>query len=55
MPVGTTKPAIPFSARAQITATSAIGALRIQVFTPSSTQSSPSRRARVDIPVGSEP
>ena len=39
--------ATPSSVRAQITATSATGALVIHILVPCSTQSSPSRRARV--------
>ena len=56
--VGTTKPRMPpwsSPALAQTTATSAIEPLVIHVFEPSSTQSSPSRRARVRIEAGSEP
>ena len=58
MSVGTTKPRIPSSSAprlAQTTATSAIEPLVIHIFVPSSTQSSPSRRARVRIEAGSEP
>ena len=53
--VGTTKPRMPpFSspALAQTTATSAIEPLVIHIFEPLSTQSSPSRRARVRIDAG---
>ena len=56
--VGTTKPRIPpcsSPALAQTTATSAIEPLVIHIFEPSSTQSSPSRRALVRIEAGSEP
>ena len=56
--VGTTKPRMPPSsspALAQTTATSAIEPLVIHVLAPSSTQSSPSRRALVRIDAGSEP
>lgn len=53
--MGTAKPRTPSSVRAQITATSAIGALVIHILAPVSTQSSPSRRARVVIEAGSEP
>ena len=53
--VGTTNPRIPSSVCAHTTATSAIEPLVIQSLPPSSTQSSPSRRARVRIEPGSEP
>ena len=54
--VGTTKPRMPSSVRAQTTATSAIEPLVIHILRPSSTQSAPSRRlARVRMPAGSEP
>ena len=46
---------MPSSARAQITATSAIDASPIQRLAPSRTQSSPSRRAVVVIAPGSLP
>jgi hypothetical protein len=55
VPRGTTKPRTPSSARAHTTATSAKPPLVIHIFVPSSTQSSPSRRARVRIDPGSEP
>ena len=58
--VGTTKPRMPSSVRAQTTATSATEPFVIHILVPSSTQSlrsSPgvSRRARVRIPPGSDP
>ncbi len=53
--VGTTKPRMPSSVRAQTTATSAIVPLVIHIFRPLSTQSVPSRRAAVRIDAGSEP
>ena len=53
--VGTTKPRMPSSVRAQTTATSAIVPLVIHIFRPLSTQSVPSRRAVVRIDAGSEP
>ena len=53
--VGTTKPRMPSSVRAQITATSAIEARPIQRFAPSITQSSPSRTAVVPMLAGSLP
>ena len=46
---------MPSSARAQTTATSAMLPLVIQVFSPFSTQPSPSRRAVVRMPAGFEP
>ena len=59
--VGTTKPRTPAgsspvaSACAQTTATSATGPLVIHILRPVSTQSPPSRRARVCMSPGSEP
>ena len=53
--VGTTYPLIPSSVCAQITATSATVPLVIHILEPSSTQSSPSRLARVRMPEGLEP
>jgi hypothetical protein len=53
--VGTRNPCTPVSVRAHTTARSAIDPLVIHIFVPSSTQSEPSRRARVRIPAGSEP
>ncbi len=53
--VGTTKPRMPSSVRAHTTATSATEPLVIHIFVPSSTQSSPSRRARARMPAGLEP
>ena len=58
--VGTTNPRMPLlpcsgSVCAQTTATSASVPLVIHILEPSSTQSSPSRRARVRIEPGSEP
>jgi hypothetical protein len=57
--VGTTNPRIPSSVCAQTTATSETDPLVIHIFEPSRTQStcapSPSRRALVRIPDGSEP
>ena len=53
--VGTTKPRIAPSVRAQTTATSATVPLVIHIFVPLSTQSSPSRTATVRIDAGSEP
>ena len=53
--VGTTKPRIPSSVRAQTTATSATFPLVIHILEPSSTQSSPSRFALVRMPEGLEP
>jgi hypothetical protein len=50
--VGTTKPRIPSSVRAHTTATSAMEPLVIHILVPSSTQSLPSRRARVRMPAG---
>ncbi len=46
---------MPSSVRAQTTATSATPPLVIQVFSPLSTQPSPSRRAVVRMPAGFEP
>ena len=46
---------MPSSVRAQTTATLAAVPLVIEVFSPLSTQPSPSRRARVRIPAGFEP
>ncbi len=53
--VGTTKPRTPSSVCAQTTATSATDPLVIHILRPSSSQSVPSRRARVRIEAGSEP
>ena len=53
--VGTTKPRTPSSVWAQTTATSAIVPLVHHILLPLSTQSSPSRRARVRIDAGSLP
>ncbi|CAN5778311.1 hypothetical protein BH24ACT8_BH24ACT8_11530 [soil metagenome] len=53
--VGTTNPRMPSSVCAQTTATEATDPLVIHILVPSSTQSSPSRRARVRMPAGSEP
>ena len=53
--VGTTKPRMPSSVCAQTTATSARVPLVIHILEPLSTQSSPSRRARVRIEPGSLP
>ena len=53
--VGTTKPRIPSSVCAQITATLATLASPIQRLAPLMTQSSPSLRAKVCIEEGSEP
>ena len=46
---------MPSSVRAHTTATSATEPLVIHILVPSSTQSSPSRRARVRMPAGLEP
>src|ERR1700761_3989252 len=53
--VGTMKPRTPSSVAAQTTATSATDPLVIHILRPLSTQSDPSRRARVVIEAGSEP
>src|SRR5690606_19807705 len=53
--VGTMKPRMPSSVRAQTTATSATEPLVIHILVPSMTQSDPSRRARVRIPAGLDP
>ena len=53
--VGTTKPAMPSSVRAQTTATSAIVPLVIHIFEPFRIQSLPSRRAFVRMPAGLDP
>jgi hypothetical protein len=53
--VGTTKPRMPPSVFAQITATSAIEARPIHRFAPSITQPSPSRTAEVSMLAGSLP
>ena len=53
--VGTMKPRMPPSLRAQTTATSAIPPLVIHILVPLSTQSDPSRRALVRIDDGSDP
>ena len=53
--VGTTNPRMPSSVRPHTTATSAIEPLVIHILRPSSTQSDPSRLARVAMPAGSEP
>ena len=59
MSVGTTKPRIlppdASSVRAQTMATSATVPLVIHILVPVSTQSEPSRTARVRMPPGSEP
>ena len=55
MSVGTAKPRMPSSVRAQMTATSARVPFVIHIFVPSSTQSPPSRRAEVRIEPGSLP
>ncbi len=60
VPVGTTKPRMPRapssrSVLAHTTATSATEPLVIHILAPLSTQSSPSRRAVVRMPPGSEP
>ena len=52
VPAGTRKPRTPSSVRAQTTATSATLPSPIQRLAPSSTQSSPSRRAEVVIAPG---
>ena len=53
--VGTTKPRMPSSVRAQTTATSATVPFVIHIFVPSRIQSSPSRLAAVRMPLGLEP
>ena len=53
--VGTRKPRIPSSVPAQTTATSATEPLVIHNLRPLSTQSEPSRRARVFMAPGSDP
>src|ERR1700756_3125077 len=53
--VGTRKPRIPSSVPAHTTATSATEPLVIHNLRPLSTQSEPSRRARVFIAAGSDP
>src|SRR3984957_18065729 len=53
--VGTTNPRTPSSVVAQTTATSATEPLVIHILRPLSTQSEPSRRARVFIAAGSDP
>ena len=53
--VGTTKPRMPSSVCAHTTTTSATLPLVIHIFAPLSTQSSPSRLARVRMPLGLEP
>ena len=53
--MGTTNPRMPSSVCAQTTATSEIEPFVIHIFVPSRIQSSPSLRARVRIPPGSEP
>ena len=53
--VGTTKPRTPSSVTAHTTATSATPPLVIHILVPLSTQSSPSRRARVRMEEGSLP
>ncbi len=52
---GTTKPRIPSSVCAQTTARSAMPPFVIHIFVPDRTQSSPSRRACVRMPLGSLP
>ena len=54
-PRGTRKPRTPSSVAAHTTAISAMLPLVIHILVPESTQSEPSRRARVLIPAGSEP
>nr|CRL53662.1 hypothetical protein CPGR_00941 [Mycolicibacterium fortuitum subsp. fortuitum DSM 46621 = ATCC 6841 = JCM 6387] len=53
--VGTTKPRMPSSVWAHTVATSARLPLVIHILVPLSTQSVPSRRARVRMPAGLEP
>ena len=53
--VGTRKPRMPSSVCAQTVATSARLPLVIHILVPLSTQSLPSRRARVRMPAGLEP
>ncbi len=53
--MGTTNPRMPSSVCAHTTATSAMDPLVIHIFVPLSTQSDPSRRARVRMPPGSDP
>ena len=53
--VGTTNPRIPSSVLAHTTATSATVPLVIHILEPLSTQSEPSRLAKVRMPAGSEP
>ena len=53
--VGTTKPRTPSSVWAQMMATWATDARPIQRLAPLSTQSPPSRRAKVVMPPGSDP
>src|SRR5271156_3548164 len=55
VPRSTRKPSMPASPRAHITATSATPPLVIHVFSPLSTQASPSRLAVARIPAGFEP
>ena len=55
MSVGTTKPRMPSSVRAQTTATSAMPPLVIHIFVPLRIQSEPSRRALVRMLDGSLP
>ncbi len=53
--MGTTKPRIPSSVCAHTTATSATDPLVIHILLPDSTQSLPSRFARVRMPAGLDP
>ena len=55
VPRGTMKPRTPSSVTAQTIARSAIEPFVIHIFWPWRTQSSPSRRARVRIELGSDP
>ena len=55
VPRSTRNPSMPSSVRAQTTAISATPPLVIHVFSPFSTQESPSRRAVVRMPAGFEP
>ncbi len=52
VPAGTRKPRMPSSVRAHTVATSARLPLVIHILVPFSTQSLPSRRAKVRIPAG---
>ena len=55
VPRGTRKPRMPSSVRAHTVATSAMLPLVIHILLPVSSQSSPSRTARVGMPAGFEP